>query len=127
MNDEMGMKGGSGTWRKPQHLRVCWTSLIQLRKQLSKILCFQTPWEICRHLAGACNSNNYTRGSLTFYFCLRRQAGGTFCIWHKSFKETCLRKVQHDLSFWIRWKPLQFWSRRHSCQKTTTSCKIREG
>ncbi len=87
MNDEMGMKGGSGTWYKPQYLRVFWTFLIhiflhQLRKQLSRIFTLPNPGEICKHLARACNSNNYTRGILTSYFCMQ----GNLCNWHTSFK-----------------------------------------
>jgi hypothetical protein len=46
------------------------------------------PGEICKHLAGAYNSNNHAPGLHYFTFVRRKQA-------ESHFKEKCLRKAQH--------------------------------
>jgi hypothetical protein len=66
-----------------------------------------SPGEICKHLAGAYNSNSHTRGLLLSYFCMREQAGKSIQR-RKSFKEICLRKAQHYRSSFKEEKPLQF-------------------
>jgi hypothetical protein len=65
------------------------------------------PGEICKHLAGAYNSNSHTRRPLLSYFCKREQAGKSL-QWRESFKEVRLRKVQHYRSSLKKEKPLQF-------------------
>jgi hypothetical protein len=111
MNNEMEMKGGSGTKCKPQYLRECWTFLIhiflhQMRKQCLEFA-FPNPGEICKHLAGAYHSNRHARRLLLSYFCMRKQAGKSIQR-RESFKEICLRKVQHYRSSLKEEKPLQF-------------------
>ncbi len=83
----------------PNILRECWTFLIriflhQLRKQLSRILHFQTQekfadiWLVLTIQTVIPVGLGY----LTFA-CKNKQ--GNHCSWHKSFKELRLRKVQH--------------------------------
>ncbi len=59
-------------------LRECWTFLIYifLHQQWKQCLEFKLSKlrEICKYLAGACNSNSHARG-LHFYFCLQNKAG----------------------------------------------------
>jgi hypothetical protein len=110
MNDEMEMVGGSGTKCKPQYLRECWflihIFLHQMRKQCLEFA-LPNPGEICKHLAGAYNSNSHTRRLLLSYFSMRKQAGKSI-QWRESFKEVCLRKAQHYWSSLKEEKPLQF-------------------
>ncbi len=96
MNDELEMVGGTGTKCKPQYLRECWTFLIhiflhQMRKQCLEFA-LPNPGEICKHLAGAYNSNSHTHRLLLSYFCMRKQA----------------RKAQHYWSTLKEETPLQF-------------------
>ncbi len=109
MNDEMEMTEGSGMRCKPQYLRECWTFLIhiflhQMRKQCLEFA-LPNPGEICKHLAGAYNSNSHTRRPLLSYFWMRKQAGKSI-QWRESFKEVCLRKAQHYRSS-LKEKPFQ--------------------
>ncbi len=112
----------------PNILRECWTFLIrifllQLRKQLPKILRLQTQEKFADIWLGLTIQTVIPIGLcyLTFV-CKNKQ--GNHCNWHKSFKELGLRKVQHYLSSLKRRKPLQFWSHWHCCQKTTTSLRM---
>ena len=110
MNDEMEMVGGSGTKCKPQYLRECWflihIFLHQMRKQCLEFA-HPNPGEICKHLAGAYNSNSHTHSLLLSYFCMQKQAGKSMQQ-HESFKEICLRKAQHYRSSLKEEKPFQF-------------------
>ncbi len=117
MNDEMRLKGGSGTWCKPQ----CFNVLIhiflhQLRKQLSRIY-----------------TSKSRRNLQTFGWCLQFKQlhpwdSNVLLLHAKTSRETfaiginLLRKcVSENFSFiypyWIRRKSLQFWSHWHWCQK----------
>ena len=95
----------------PNILRECWTFLIYIFLHQMRKLCLEfalpNPGEICKHLAGAYNSNSHTRRFLLSYFCMRKQAGKSV-QWRESFKEVCLRKAQHYWSSFKEEKPLQF-------------------
>ncbi len=92
------------------NLSVCWTFLIyiflhQLSKPLSRIY-----------------TSKFRRNLQTFGWCLQfkklhpwdsdvllfacENKQGNYCNWHKSFKDMCLRKVQHYLSFLNKEKTL---------------------
>ncbi len=80
MNAEMKMKGWSGTKCKPLYsermLNVFNPHLsIPVEKAVVQNFALPNPGEICRHLAGAYNSNSHTRRPLLSYFCMRKQAG----------------------------------------------------
>ncbi len=80
--------------------------LHQMRKQCLEFA-LPKPGEICKHLAGAYNSNSHTCRLLLSYFCMRKLAEKSIqqC---ESFKENCLRKAQHYPSSLKKEKPLQF-------------------
>ncbi len=115
----------------PNVLRVCWTVLIhiflhQLRKQLSRIY-----------------TTKSRRNLQTFGWCLRfkqlhpwysnalllhaKTSRETFAIGIHLLKKRVSEKFSIIYPFWIRKKPLQFWSHWHCCQKSTTSCEHKEG
>jgi hypothetical protein len=64
-----------------------------MRKQCLEFA-LPNPREICKHLAGAYNSDSHTHRLLLSYFCMRKQAGKSIQR-RESFKEICLRKAQH--------------------------------
>jgi hypothetical protein len=111
MNDEMKMKGGSGTKCKPQYsermLNVFNLHLSAPDGKAMSRICASKPWRNLQYLAGAYNSNSHTRRLLLSYFCMRKQAGKSL-QWRESFKEVCLRKAQHYQSSLNEEKPLQF-------------------
>ncbi len=100
----------------PNILRECWTFLIYIFLHQMRKLCLEfalpNPGEICKHLAGAYNSNSHTRRPLLSYFCMRKQA------W-KSLQMARTFSIIDPL--WRRRNPCSFWSHWHCCQKTTTS------
>jgi hypothetical protein len=101
MNDEMKMKGWSGTKCKPQYsdrmLKVFNLHLSTSVEKASRILRFQTQekfadiWLLLTIQTAIPVGLCY----LTFV-CEKNQ--GNHCNWHKSFKELRLRRVQHYLS-----------------------------
>jgi hypothetical protein len=104
---------GGGGWNKVQTpiLREYWTILIYIFLHQKRKQCLEfalpKPGEICRHLAGAYNSNSHARGLHYLTFVRenkqRNQRNGA-----SRFKETCLRKAQHYWSSLKEEKPLQF-------------------
>jgi hypothetical protein len=82
------------------------TFLHQMRKQCLEFA-LPNPGEICKHLAGAYNSNSHARRLSISYFCMRKQAEKSI-QWCESFKEICLRKAQHYRSSLKEEKPMQF-------------------
>ncbi len=92
-------------------LRECWTFFIYIfllrnRKQCLEFV-LPKPGEICKHLAGAYNSNSHAHGlhHLTF---VRENKQRNQRNRASRFKETCLRKAQHYQSSLKEEKPLQF-------------------
>ncbi len=79
MNDEMEMTGGSGRKCKPQYsermLNVFDLHLSAPGEKECLEFALPNPGEICKHLAGAYNSNSNTHRPLLSYFCMRKQAG----------------------------------------------------
>jgi hypothetical protein len=100
MNDEMVMKLRVERRANPDIERMLNVFdlhfLHQQRKQCLEFA-LPKPGEICRHLAGAYNSNSHARGLhyLTFV-CETKQ--GKSMQWGESFKEKCFRKAQRYLS-----------------------------
>ncbi len=79
-------------------LRECWTFLIYIFLHQKRKQCLEfalpKPGEICKHLAGAYNSNSHARG-LHYLTFVRRKQAETQCNGASRFKEKCLRKAQH--------------------------------
>jgi hypothetical protein len=56
------------------------------------------PGEICKHLAGAYNSNSHAHRLLLSYFCVRKQAEKPM-QWRKSLKKICHKSSELSILF----------------------------
>jgi hypothetical protein len=113
-------------------LRECWMFLIyiflhQQRKQglefaLTKLR------EICKYLAGACNSNSHARGLHYLTFVCKTKQGKSM-QWGESSLEKCFRRAQHYLSTWKEEESLCELNSLHLPPKNHTLCEtwIRKG
>ncbi len=131
MNDEMRMKEGSRTWCKPKYSESM-LNVINPR--------FYASWESnCLEFT----LPNPGRNLQTFGWCLQfkqshpwdsnilllhaKRSRETIAIGINLLRKRVSEKVSIIYPFWKRRKPLQFTSRWHCCQKTTTSCEHKEG
>ena len=80
-------------------LRECWTFLIYIFLHQKRKQCLEfalpIPGEICKHLAGAYNSNSHARGLHYLTYVCGKQSRENQCNGASRFKEKCLRKAQH--------------------------------
>ncbi len=118
---DMGTVGNGN----PNILRECWTFLIriflhQLRKQLCRILHFQTQ-EKFADIWLVLTIQTVIPVGLCYLIFVCENKQGNHCNWHKSFKELRLRRVQHYLSSLKEEKTLAVLIPLTLLPKTTTS------
>jgi hypothetical protein len=109
-------------------LRECWTFLIYifLHQQWKQCLEFTLGKlrEICKYLAGACNSNSHARGLHYFTFVCKTKQGKSMQRGESSH-ENVSKELSVINSLWNAKKPLCKLKSLHCHQKTTTSlCKV---
>ncbi len=111
-------------WREWNEAQAPITFLIhiflhQMRKPCLEFV-LPNPGEICKHLAGAYNSNSHAHGLFYLNFVCENKHVNQY-----NGANLLRRFVSEKLSIidplWRRRNPCNLWSHWHCCQKTTTS------
>ena len=108
---------GKEGWNEVQTpiLRECWTFLIYIFLHQKRKQCLEfaipKPGEICKHLAGAYNSNSHARGLHYLTFVCGNKAGKNNAMGRVVLRKNVSEKLSIINPLWRRRRPFAIWIR----------------